>query len=320
MIVVKFFGFYRNIAADELIDNIRRKIESSGALSTPNPIKVPFFQADILLDLPDDLERALIDAIQLQYGYDIKKKNTSDAKDQVVVEAESLLRTSVETHSEWLLSLTINPDVSKKAFVSQIADHAKILEEEKDMTSGRLDAQLDVPLVKIVSLDISVTSVHEILKMHSSELSSFFELAIDDFEELPEGKLPGLNFIPNTHVTLVHFSAMPQSDIHSLYGHLVGKEVEVKLVGLLWSDRVAALAVEISMATIDGIPMPTPSKEFSHISVWCRKGSRPFESNYLPSLVSTQKAQQVDFQSGLSVRGVLSFWSMENSSNGKVAS
>ena len=55
MIVVKFFGLYRNIAADELIDNIRRKIESSGSLSTPNPIQVPFFQTDMLPDLPDDL-------------------------------------------------------------------------------------------------------------------------------------------------------------------------------------------------------------------------------------------------------------------------
>jgi len=256
----------------------------------------------------------------LQYGYDIKKKNTSDAKDEIVVEAESMLRTSIETHIELLLSLTINPDVSKKAFVSQIADHAKILEEEKDMTSGRLDAQLDVPLVKIVSLDISVTSLHEMVKMHSSELSSFFEMAIGDFEELPEGNLPGFDFIPNTHVTLVHFSAMPQSDIHSSYGHLVGKEVEVKLVGLLWSDRVAALAVEISLATIDGIPMPSPSNEFTHISIWCRKSASPFESNYLPSLVSTQKAQRVDFKSAPSLRGVLSFWSMEKSSKAKAAS
>jgi hypothetical protein len=305
MIVVKFFGFYRHIAADEFVHNIRGKIEAAGALSTGRPIQVPFFEDDLLPDLPEDLKEALIYSIQLQYGYDNKKVVKFKDDDEVLLEAEMKLRTSLDRHSDWLLSLSASTVISQESFITQVTDHAKGLDNDEK----------DTPLIKIVSLDVPVSKVHEVLKVHSSELMSFLQISHGDCDIHFHGNFPGVEFIPNTHVTLVHLSSMTQSNIQSTYNHLVGKEVEVSVLGLLWNDRVAALAVELPSETIDGSPFPLPLNDFDHISLWCRHGVQPVESKNLPALVSVGGANKVDFKSVTTLRGILSFWSMENTSS-----
>ena len=305
MIVVKFFGFYRHIAADEFVHNIRGKIEAAGALSTGRPIQVPFFVVDLLPDLPEDLKEALTYSIQLQYGYDKKKVVKFKDNDKVLLEAETKLRTSLDRHSDWLLALGASIATSQESFITQVAYHAKGLENEEKET----------PLIKIVSLDVPVSNIHEVLKVHSSELMSFLQLSLGDYDLNYHGSFPGVEFIVNTHVTLVHFSSMSQSIIQSRYNHLVGKEVEVRVLGLFWNDRVAALSVELPSATIDGFPFPMPVNEFDHISVWCGNGVQPVESKDLPALFSVGKANKVDFKSVTTLRGILSFWSMETTSS-----
>jgi len=314
MIVVKFFSFYRNIAADEFVDNIRRRIDGSGAISTSIPIKVPFFKVGLLPNLPEDLKQALTEAIQLQYGYDIMKDNASNSSDELVMETESMLQKTVEIHRDLLVSLTANFDVSQASFIQQVVEHAKELDTQPNEFSESLN-RLPAIFIKIVSLDILAIQVHEVVKMNYSALSSFFQMvALSDSEVLSEGKFSSSDFVPKTHVTMVHFSEMLQSSIQHSYNHLVGKGVELKLLGLLWNDQVAALAVDVASETIDGIPVPPPSNAFAHISLWCRKNVKPVESNNLPKLVCDGMAQQVDFKQTATLQGTLSFWSMNEQS------
>ena len=85
--------------------------------------------------------------------------------DEVLLEAEMKLRTSLDRHSDWLLSLSASTVISQESFITQVTDHAKGLDNDEK----------DTPLIKIVSLDVPVSKVHEVLKVHSSELMSFLQ-------------------------------------------------------------------------------------------------------------------------------------------------
>jgi hypothetical protein len=64
MIVVKFYAFYRGVSAEDIIDRVKTKFDSSGALLC-SPIKVPFFKAGSG-QLPFQLEQVLTHALRVQ--------------------------------------------------------------------------------------------------------------------------------------------------------------------------------------------------------------------------------------------------------------
>lgn len=66
MVVVKFFGLYRGICANEFLSSIRRALQRQGAMISFAPIRVPFFAQTHVPDLPLDLVNALHDALRIQ--------------------------------------------------------------------------------------------------------------------------------------------------------------------------------------------------------------------------------------------------------------
>lgn len=68
MIVIKFFVLYRNLRAEEVEDILRNKILSANALMSPTSIRLPFFAANTVGDLPEELSNVLTEAIQCQVG------------------------------------------------------------------------------------------------------------------------------------------------------------------------------------------------------------------------------------------------------------
>ena len=63
MVVIKFYGFYRGISAEELILRMHSRFTCSGALIT-SPIEVPFLQRKE--SLPSELKSLLLEALRVQ--------------------------------------------------------------------------------------------------------------------------------------------------------------------------------------------------------------------------------------------------------------
>ena len=66
MVVVKFYSFYRGIAAEELLPSIQGTLKRGGVKMSCEPVTVPFFAQQDLPSLPAELSDALNDALRIQ--------------------------------------------------------------------------------------------------------------------------------------------------------------------------------------------------------------------------------------------------------------
>jgi hypothetical protein len=118
-------------------------------------------------------------------------------------------------------------------------------------------------------------------------------------------------FVDQTHVTMAHMSRCSQQTLRNLFEPFVGKKVLVKAMALLWSDRVAALAVDIPQqnnAATDEPILPACQNAFPHITVWKACEAEAKESNDLPNLVEIGLATRVDFDESALLEGTVSLW------------
>ena len=109
MITVQFFSFYRGNSADNLVENIIERLEDAGASAAHllPPIEIPFFASDAhAQDLPDDLEKLLIESLQLRFGHDMGDQQTLSKHDEQLLDLESRLRASLEKHRPFLRRLS----------------------------------------------------------------------------------------------------------------------------------------------------------------------------------------------------------------------
>mmetsp|Transcript_8810 Transcript_8810/g.22165 ORF Transcript_8810/g.22165 Transcript_8810/m.22165 type:complete len:1405 (+) Transcript_8810:822-5036(+) len=125
-------------------------------------------------------------------------------------------------------------------------------------------------------------------------------------------------------------------DLYDKFHNLKGRQVEIRVKGLLWNEANAALAVEVGKFTTSAnsataaasaakddmktLPVPACENEFQHITIWCKAGSRSVLSNNLPRLVDVGEAQSVYFDDGTTAQpsrkllliGTISFWDHQN--------
>ena len=66
MVVVKFYCLYKNLSAEQFINQCRREMDTAGAYLSPDLVQVPFFGAEAPLTLPQDLKEVLEGAVRLQ--------------------------------------------------------------------------------------------------------------------------------------------------------------------------------------------------------------------------------------------------------------
>ena len=127
------------------------------------------------------------------------------------------------------------------------------------------------------------------------------------------GTYAGNDFVSTTHVTMAHFERTSHATMQELYGGLLGARVELKVTALLWSTRVAALAVDIPEQTPNGKQIPKSQNPFSHMMIWFHGTSTTaFEANRLPDLVTSGEAQRLDFENPIPLPGKISFWGKDN--------
>jgi hypothetical protein len=132
--------------------------------------------------------------------------------------------------------------------------------------------------------------------------------------------------IERPHVTMAHASQVSQQEMHDIFDSLADRVVSVRLTGFWWSDRVAALSVELpdEHLTIletdmekDGrhdapitarTAIPACRNVFPHITLWVADGAQAKESNNLPSLHEKGLAERIVWRQTVCIEGVISLW------------
>ena len=241
-----------------------------------------------------------------KYGYDLTKTKIKP-KDKKVQAMEKRLRESIGKHRELLLGLTVPRDESRNHFLDQIMD---IVAQLESVTLSEPDRP-----IKLVSIDVDKNVVHDILhQTRDSSSKGFLRTAFPDLSNptFEDGEFAGKDFVGQTHVTMTHCGSTPATEMRRQYGGIVGSKVELKVTGLLWSDRVAALEVELPKTTPGGGEIPSSTNKFTHITIWFTKKTKAVESNKLPDQLESGKAQKVEFEQAFTLSGTFTYWDNAN--------
>lgn len=336
LIVAKFYGFYRFQSAEEFQDTLFQRLSDGGALTPNRCIEMPFFKDGNLPNLPKELEDILVEAVQFQvrlrflfacvtdhtslqvpqYGCDLKNKDTGGKKhDREVLEVENRLRETLDSHKDFIESLTIDKEASREAFIEQVTAQVRILDEQgiSDTVVPTQSQSQSQPTkgqkIQLVAVDVKQKDVHNMLSQLSKVDKSVAEfLQAIGVSKPKQTPFKLWEFVKNTHITMAHKSTMSEADMKVTFGELIGKEVDITVHGVLWSDRVAALAIDIP-CEVDGIPIPPCKNKFVHITLWTIKGANAVESSNLPKQLSNKKAKKISFENPRSLKGTFSFWS-----------
>ena len=229
---------------------------------------------------------------------------------------EKKLRTCILAHIDSLLESTVDLLDTRRSFVAQALDRISALDGASfDQSLLRKEKNED-DFIKIVSIDVPMRDIHGILyDEKDSKAFEFLQMALDgkNYDDcFLEGVFVGKDFVSKTHVTMAHFEGTDQATMRIMFGPLIGHKVVLTVKNILWSDRVAAMGIELSRQSIKGSPLPESQNSFPHITLWFRKDTSAVEANNLPVLVDSGEAKRVDFEDSFKLTGTVSFWGKDN--------
>jgi len=293
MIVAKFYCFYRHLSVSVL----RERLLNVGTAN--QPIEIPFFPRNEVPTLPEELRLALEKAIYV-LARDI---NSTDVND-----VESALRLAIQNNQTYFDGLTSPLDHTKQVFNAKLSHMVASL-------PGKMESRAPVrpsQTIKIASLDFAYEMFCSVL----DKIKNNFEQVKQYFDEREEHKSNDENdttqnrFIQSVHCTFAHNSQVTQSEMMSTFSHLLGSNVDAKATALLYSDKIAAIEVEIPEVTSGSAhhPVPRPRNEFHHVTVWCGQDTEAKESNVLPEQVKNNVATKIVFIEPIPLCGSFSFW------------
>ena len=232
--------------------------------------------------------------------------------DENVQAMEKRLREVIGKHHISLLSYSAKIATTRNVFYDQMFN--RISEVNSRMDVDAIESPRAEKLIRLVSLDVPKSKVHEVLKDHASGMSAEFLNTIFDGHDketilTKKGSYRGDEFYDNTHVTLAfRDESQSQTETKNKFDPVVGHEVDLLVTGLLWNDSHAAFAVQLEEKTIDDKPFPGSENSFAHITVWVAKDLQSSGSNDLPVLVKEGKAKRFDLETPVCIRGAVSYW------------
>lgn len=228
--------------------------------------------------------------------------------DEYIDNIETRLRLCLKKHRAFLNNLTVSPSVSSDSLTRDVAS---IILMENTTTTTPIKPKTNAENVVLAAIDVEKYAVNGILEriadhpVISGMISRICHgLSLSDLLKDPSQSLSH-RFTINNHVTLVHVTDVGLDRLTSTFGPFVGQNIELAATGILWNDRVMALAVDFAPDT----KVPTEYTSFPHITVWVAEGAKAFESKDLLKLWQENKAEKLDFGSTPhSLSGVVSLW------------
>ena len=294
MVVVKFYCFFCNMSATRLKEKLLN-IGYQGKV-----LFIPFFKDDVLLNLPNDLKEVLEDAVILQTCDD---KKICKADKETIANMENKLRVSITNNRQYIDSLTVSVEESRSVFITELTKMIASL-PNKLVTTGPELKQEAAGSIKIASLDFDISVVQSIidnLRASIPYIDQYFSQR-EAHKTNDEDDESICRFITSVHCTYAHCSEVSQEAMLVTFQPLIGTTAEMKATALLYSEKIAALELEIP--NFD----PKPRNIFPHITLWCFEGIGAHESNNLPDMVKMNMATRVELTEPVILKGVFSFW------------
>lgn len=112
------------------------------------------------------------------------------------------------------------------------------------------------------------------------------------------------NSLMKAHVTLAHKRSHGVTSVAS-YGVFLKQNVPVDITALLFSDKLAAL--EVQLGSINGEKIDSKN-EWPHATLWTAPGTPSKEANTLSHLVSEGKATRIDIKPPIAANGLVDFF------------
>lgn len=271
-----------------------------------------FFKSEFLPELPSDLQEVLEEAVSIQTKIDMKINENND-----IATIETRLRNTMEKYGDFINGLQTSKEESKSSFIEQLSGAISALGDsfkEREVVDSNID---EAGGIRIVSLDFKREDINSIILAESNsipEINEYMEkrkftksmkMTTNDNNKKQD------RFINKTHCTLAHAQRMRQDNMRKLYDHLIGLSCDVKVNAILFNDDVAALDVTIPTIVTtheSTVLIPPSTNEFTHVTIWCKKGVKAFKSNQLPKLAEKGLAKKIELQSSYSVKGTFSYW------------
>ncbi|KAM0952110.1 putative tRNA ligase 1 [Dioscorea sansibarensis] len=256
-------------------------------------VKMPLLKPD-RNPLPEQVKAILEEGISLfrlhtsRYGrYKTEPCKGSYAKEWA--QWENRLREVLFRNADYLNSIQIPFDIAVKQVLEQLKEVAKgenkTLETEKRKFGNIVFAAVTMPVKEIKGL------LDEIAKK---------EPKVKDF--LRDKDLE--NNLRKAHVTLAHKRSHGVTAVAS-YGIFEKQNVSVDVTALLFSDKSAAL--EVQLGSVNGETISSKN-EWPHVTLWTVAGVPPKEANALPQLLTEGKALRVEIEPPFTIAGVVDFY------------
>ena len=105
-------------------------------------------------------------------------------------------------------------------------------------------------------------------------------------------------------MTLAHKRSHGVTAVAS-YGIFEKQNVSVDVTALLFSDKSAAL--EVQLGSVNGETISSKN-EWPHVTLWTVAGVPPKEANALPQLLTEGKASHVEIEPPFTITGVVDFY------------
>uniref|UniRef100_A0A1D1ZEG4 Glutamate-ammonia-ligase adenylyltransferase n=2 Tax=Anthurium amnicola TaxID=1678845 RepID=A0A1D1ZEG4_9ARAE len=112
------------------------------------------------------------------------------------------------------------------------------------------------------------------------------------------------NTLGRAHVTLAHKRSHGVTAVAS-YGVYLNQQVPIDLTALLFSEKLAALEVQIG--SIEGEKIISKN-QWPHVTIWTGAGASAKDASTLPVLLSEGKATRMDIKPPVTVFGTLDFY------------
>ena len=293
MVVVKFYCFYCNMSASRLKEKLLN-IGNQGKV-----LFIPFFKDVVLPNLPTGLKEVLEDAVILQTCDD---KKICKANKEAIANMENKLRVSIANNRQYIDSLTVSVEESRSVFIAELTKMISSLPNK--LITGPELKQEEAGSIKIASLDFDISVVQTILDNLRASIPEidqyFFQRGAHKTNDEDDESI--CRFITSVHCTYAHCSEVSQEAMLATFKPLIGTTAEMKVTALLYSEKIAALELEVP--NFD----PKPTNIFPHITIWCFEGTGAHESNNLPDMVKMNMATRVELTEPVILKGVFSFW------------
>lgn len=245
---------------------------------------------------------------------------------QYSTDLERRLRECISQHRDSILSSTIDLQSSVDILTKEVNSYIAALENSTSLPPTPIGKSTKAPSIKLTSVDISPEVVHAILLDQKSNplIAVFFETMLPNtaLESVLENvSIARENqFVTNTHITIAFAGEMSQEEMNRRFSHMIGKQVQFRVDGLYWDDRVMALGVDPNSFCVERKQTSSLwSREdedcsFPHVTVWFCKEAKAVEARNLLQKFRANDGATHRIKLNLPLEGVLSFWKHSKSS------